>query len=90
MNITTNRKPRFLLDWHDLTERERKEFDYIDEPEANGSARFFRYMGRAYDTHEFTRSPVKGWDGCAADSYFSGVVIKFVRDERIVVGTYYS
>jgi hypothetical protein len=60
LTITTNNVPRDLLSGWDLTERERKELDYVapvDDSEAWGNEvdRFFRYRGQIYDTHEFVR-----------------------------------
>jgi hypothetical protein len=77
------------------------------------SADFFRYRGQLYDLSEFSRitapgstirhpmecqsQDLQGWDGYASDSFFSGIVVRYPRDERgnidgedIIVGTYYS
>ena len=35
-------------------------------------------------------SPLVGWHGIASDSYFSGVLFKFVNDYDVVVGRYFS
>lgn len=96
MNIISNHQPRLLLDWHQLTPKEKAEFDYLDSDDARISASFFRYRGIVYDAGEFMRienSPVfHGWHGCAADSFFSGVLIRFCEydRDRIIVGRYYS
>lgn len=94
VTIRTNNVPRNLLDWSELTNKEQAEFDYIEEPEY-ANQRFFRYRGWAYDAHEFMsangNNELLGWDGYSSDSYFSGVLIKFVCDcEQVVVGSYYS
>lgn len=98
--ITTNNVPRDILDAYELTPAERAEFDYFDwEAVDRGadSGSFFRYRGQLYDLGEFERwdnpaSPTRlGWDGFRADSYFSGIVVRYVEDyERIVVGTVIS
>lgn len=100
MRIETNNVPRDIVDAWELSEKERKEFDYLDWEKIEAgedSASFFRYRGRTYDLGEFqttgTLSPVSGftgWHGYMADSFFSAIVVKYVDDERIVVGTAYS
>jgi hypothetical protein len=59
---------------------------------------FFRYRGWWYHVTDFMgfgdpHSPLAalGWDGYHADSYFSGVVIRFHRnDEQYMIGTFYA
>ena len=96
MKIVTNNAPRFTVDGFDLTKRERAEFDHYN-PEELDSAVFFRYRGNVYDLAEFMRvqdeaGELKGWHGYASDSFFSGVVVKFVDNstESVVVGRYYA
>ena len=64
----------------------------------NDSRDFFRYRGQLYDLSEFSRiippgserrHPMEcdsryfiGWDGYLSDSYFSGLLIRWARDER--------
>ena len=93
LKIITNNQPRHTLDWYDLSPKEQKEFDYLKDPE---ETTFFRYKGHIYDFGEMMRvSPdnedMKDWDGYSSDSFFSGIVIKMRnRDEKIIVGRYYS
>ena len=76
------------------------------------SAEFFRYRGELYDLSQFSRvipagsarcHPMEcdapefsGWDGYQSDSYFSGTLIRWARDngridcERVIVGLYTS
>jgi len=71
------------------------------------SASFFRYRGELYDIGEFSRiippgskrcHPMEcgspdfiGWDGYVSDSYFSGMLIKYVDNgERVIVARYCS
>ena len=90
MTIKTNNVPRYVLYWYELTDAERAEFDYLDSDDAQASASFFRHRGSVYDLGEFMVSSIKGWDGIRSDSYFSGILIRYVEDyERIVVATYY-
>lgn len=95
VEVKTNNAPRPLIAWHELTDSERREFDWIESPEETG-ADFFRYRGNVYCVSEFMRVPEKSdaldnWDGYAADSYFSGTVIKLSEDgESVIAGRYYS
>jgi hypothetical protein len=96
MRIKTNNVPRDVIDAYELSADERAEFDYLDWPaieRGEDSASFVRYRGELYDLREFERwdspaSPTReGWDGFRSDSYFSGLVVRFVDDgERVVVG----
>lgn len=106
LTILTNNVPRDLLSLWDLTDKERKDFDYVSEDD--GHARFFRYRGSVYDAHEFERIPAHHpeeafhrWAGYQSDSFFSGVVIRWplmfpewpekgLDFERVIVGRYYS
>ncbi len=76
------------------------------------SATFFRYRGQLYDLSEFSRitpqgsnrchpmgwdnPDVAGWDGYLSDSFTSGLLVKYARDnghiddERIIVATYFA
>ena len=102
LRIITNHVPRDVIYAHELSGAEQSEFDYIDWTAVeNGetSPEFFRYKGELYDLGDFltTSELSKGaghhdlsaWDGYASDSFFSGIVVKFVEDfERVVVGRY--
>lgn len=101
MNVTirTNNVPRAVIDAYQLTEKERKEFDYLNWQKIDAgedSASFFRFKGQLYDLGEFIKCPntawFKGWNGYCNDSYFSGTVIKWVGDdfESVIVGQYFS
>jgi hypothetical protein len=66
--------PRELLSGWDLTEKERKELDYIaphDDKEQwlNESYRFFRYRGNIYDCYEFSRIIPVGSKICHPTEY---------------------
>lgn len=93
ITIKTNHVPRDLLYWWDLTDKEKSDFDWIENPEESGYD-FFRYRGVVYCLDEFVRCHDafdKQWDGYASDSYFSGVLVKYANDnESVIVATYYS
>ena len=71
------------------------QFDYLDDEEFD-SRPFVNYKGYWYDLAEFIRIPdgegeLCKWQGYSSDSYFSGVVIRYVEDnERVVMGTFLS
>jgi hypothetical protein len=100
LRITTNNVPRDVIDASELTQAERAEFDHLRWPRIDAgtdSASFVRYRGQLYDLGSFMRtdagpgSSLEGWDGYAADSAFSGTLIRLVDDgERAVIGSYYS
>ena len=91
MTIKTNNVPRDVLFWYELTDAERAEFDYLDSEVAQSDASFFRHRGNVYDLGEFMVSSIKGWDGIRSDSYFSGMLVRYVDGwQRVIVATYYS
>lgn len=96
MEIITNNVPRHLVDGYELTDRERAEFDYIDDID-RAHGRFIRYKGELIDVYEYVVIPAAadyiggmyGWHGYRSDSYFSGTVIKYTDDyESVIVGRY--
>ena len=105
MNIKTNNVPRPILYGYELTEKEKAEFDYLDDVD---NAQFFRFKGLLYDIGEFSRiisqgsnrcHPTEsdnpdfaGWNGYLSDSFFSGVLIKWADPdcETLIVGAYVS
>jgi hypothetical protein len=103
ITIITNNQPRELFSLCDLPEKARGDFEYI-EGEDQYSPRLFKYRGAWYDTNEFMRVPdncqfdtMRGWDGYQSDSFFSGILVRYARDERgeldsdqVIVGRYYS
>lgn len=98
LTIITNNVPRDVLDASELTKSEQAEFDYLDWAalEAGRDSRsFVRYKGVTYDLgdveHTGNLTAFREWDGFVSDSFFSGVLFRYVDDfERIVVGRYYS
>jgi hypothetical protein len=98
LRITTNHVPRDVIDAFELSPAERAEFDYVDWPaveDGRESASFVRYRGDLVDLGEFEvwdnpSSPTRaGWDGIRPDSFFSGLVVRYVDDfERVIVGRY--
>ena len=92
MKITTNNKPRDLIMFMDLTEKEKKDFDYIEGDE-QFDPRLFRYKGNVYDAGDMMRVTelFNGWDAYQSDTFFSGILIKYAdsRLETVIVAHYY-
>ena len=73
----------------------RQQFDYLTDEEFENES-FINYKGYVYAMSDFMRvnvtsdSPMYDWHGVAADSYFSGVLIKLCDDGDVIMGRYYS
>ena len=99
MQIRTNHHARPVLYGFELTQKECKEFDYLENLD---DSTFFRFKGQVYDLGEFVRitPPIaphaqrKGWEnwhGYSSDSYFSGILVKYMDNfERVIVAQYFS
>ena len=61
------------LDWSDLTDEEKKEFDW----EGAKDTTFFRYLANTYSDEDFMYSHDPDWDGYLSDTFFSGVFVAF-------------
>ena len=102
MTIRCNNVPRDTLYWHELMPREQCEFAYLDTDEKRSEASFVRYKGHVYDLGEFMRidraiaphcdrPQWETFDGYLSDSFFSGVLVRYVDDfERVILATYLS
>ena len=101
ITIKTNNVARDILEAHELTAAERAGFDYLDWhalEAGTDSASFVRFKGELYDLGEFSTtsgmpefSPLRAWHGYLSDSYFSGVLVRYVDDcERVIVATFYA
>lgn len=93
ITIKTNNVPRLLKYGYEMPDKFKSDFDYISE-EDFPLHDLFVYKGQWYDLGEFMRIPegpnFAGWDGYASDTYFSGILIKFVDEESVIVGQYFS
>ncbi len=81
-----------LLTFDELDPKIREDFDYIDREEMYDPRFFCITMGKKiedrrvewYDANEFiasTNPEFAEWDGVHADTFFSGVLIKFLEDD---------
>ena len=98
LTVRTNNVPRDYLFGCYIQGKERQEmleqFNYLTEEEFDQQS-FVNYKDYWYDLGEFMRvdsqSELCKWQGYRSDSYFSGIVVRYVEDnERIVMGTYFS
>lgn len=97
MRIVTNNKPRPILNWWELSEKQqafvKKEHDWLFEDDQRyDGACYIPFKGWIYLLSEFmTVEGIKGWDGVTPDTYFSGTVIKIMPDnENCIMGAYYG
>jgi len=93
MKIYTNHHWRKLLYFYELTDKEKRELDWIEDDTAS----VFRYRGNVYALDEFMRidktasKEFQDWHGYSSDSYFSGVLVKLSEDgEEYQVAIYIS
>lgn len=91
MEIKSNYHWRLFLYGHELTEKERKELDYMSS-DAIDSGIFLRYRGLVYTLDQFLRADAfPGWEGLHSDTYFSGILIRLSSDgEMYQIATCYS
>lgn len=97
MRIICNNNPRKLKYGSEMPEKLRADFDYIESDEFDCHD-FFVYKGYWYDLSDFMRidnseGTREGWekfDGYHSDSFFSGILVKVLNDETVLVATYFA
>lgn len=93
MKIITNNKPRHLKCGFELPEKVRADFDYLSD-EDYASNDFVFYKGDYYDLNEFmlvkNNPKLKGWHGYRSDSFFSGILVKIIDSDTVILGQYFS
>jgi hypothetical protein len=82
--IITDNKWKAFLYGYELTNAERKKFDYMDAEEID-CAVFFRYRKSVYCLHEFERSNYNNYTGQLTETFFSAILVKVSED-----GEYYK
>ena len=91
IKIITNNKPRQLIYGYELTDKQKQDFDYIEDIDSHD---FVKYKNNIYDLSEFMRiennSSLKDWHGYSSDSYFSGTLIKYIDSDTVIMGWYCS
>ena len=94
LTIKTNSVPRNYSYGSDFTGKERQEMleqlDYLTEEDFNIS-QFINYKGYWYDLSQFlfTKGDSElenlGWEGYCSDSFFSGVVVRYVENDETTI-----
>ena len=90
----------WLESWQDLPPEAHAEFDYLDTPEKQDEAVFFRYGGTWFDLGEFMRfgsgGPLwkDGWQAARNDTWASGTLVKLIEEgpdagDKLVAAFYY-
>jgi len=85
ITIRGNGIPREIIYGYELSEKEKKEFDWADDIDTMA---FFKYKDWIYSLSEIMAinnavhnpNPLewqKGYDGYMGDSFFSGILVKF-------------
>ena len=99
ITILTNNHRRPVVDAWDLTPAERADFDYVDWDaieRGEDSRSFVRAYGQVIDLNDMDGAPawggmpasLAGWDNYQSDSFFSGIVVRYVHD--VVLGPEYD
>jgi hypothetical protein len=96
MNIITNNIPRPLYCWYDIPAWAQGDFSYIDGDD-RCTERFVMYKNDWYDVYDTMRTPSPvpadtpdpfiGWHSYISETFFSGLVFRWIGDE-VVVGRY--
>ena len=91
IKIITNNKPRQLIYGYELTDKQKQDFDYIEDIDIHD---FVKYKNNIHDLSEFMRvetiDSLKDWHGYSSDSYFSGTLVKYIDSDTVIMGRYYS
>lgn len=91
IKIMTNNKPRQLIYGYELSDKQKQDFDYIEDIDSHD---FVKYKNNIYDLSEFMRvennDSLKGWEGYSSDSYFSGTLVKYIDSDTVIMGWYYQ
>lgn len=92
--IKTNNRYTPVIYGSELSDKWRKEFDFLNKKEFDDS-HFFKYKNQIWYLGDFMRIDrntvdFKGWDGQHSLTAFSGLVVKMSPDgEGVKVGYYY-
>lgn len=100
LNIVTNYHWRDKVYWHDLTDEERADFNYVKTDDERDGWEGFRYRGSVYDLNDgFEPAPDAirrhGFDGWEPQSYFDGIAVRYFDtdgnyvDDAVVVAHFH-
>lgn len=90
MKIVTNGVPRWTMNWFELSEDDKNEYDHCGEDDT-----FVRYRGMLFCLGDFIRTDGYGdlssWDGVIGMSAFHSVLIRLVGDgDRVIMGSAFA
>lgn len=89
MQIITNNKPRELIYGYQLTEKEKQDFDWLNDID---SEQFVQYQGMIIHIGEFVRLSgdskeyKAGYHSVYGLNAFCGVLVKLLDNDRVIVG----
>jgi hypothetical protein len=98
LQIKSNYRWHSLSSWHEIApEIAEKEFEYIPEEERH-TPRLMHYRGSWHDLEDMLKIgeelplQFQGWDAYKPDTFFSGIVIRYNKEDYdyVQIGTYYS
>jgi len=100
LTIRTNNHSRPLMHLEDFSEsiqsEIRKQYDWMDPQDIECNFGFFVYFGQVYHLQDFMRVTdvsdpgLKGWDGYASDTVWSGTLVKLTEHcGSVIVGRYF-
>ena len=88
MNIT-NIQTHNLLTFDDLTDKEKKDFEYINDNE-HDDFRFVRCFDGIFDIYEASSYLDKDWDAICHLTYDSGLLFRLSSDRKhVTVARFY-
>ena len=95
VSIITNYVRRPIVHGWELSKPQRKQFSYLNWDEIDAgrdSVEFVYYQGQLHDLGDMlvpsNTSELKGWSLYSSDTFFSGIVIKYVDDEHVIAGRF--
>jgi hypothetical protein len=89
--VKTDNRKRPTVSWYELPEKEKEYFDYGCTDHT-----FVKYKGQYHDLNnfmglsKFREKHLDRWDDYSSDSFFSGVLVRWVDCDTVVMGTYIS
>lgn len=89
MKIITNNKPRQLVYGYELTDKQKTDFDYLEDIDFE---EFVQYQGMIIHVGEFVQlsgdseESKAGWHGVHGLNAFCGVLVKLLDNGSVVVG----
>ena len=89
LKFISNHVPRNMVFGYELSEKEKADFDYLDDID---SENFIRYQGIVFHIGDFLRlsddseEKKAGWDGYCGMNAFCAILIKIVDCDKVIMG----